>query len=169
MQVSSHDRRPIHRGAPTMAEMSLSIRESPQGIQTMRTRSVGIATGTREPPPERWRTETVPQAASRQPRHVTEVTRQPPNDRTGFPALPQVGMTDRCWLEPRRARAAPTAKPQHQAEIPRTDQRPWHPPWGKRQHLRTRPCGLALWRRHPPWSGRRSPPNKTLRPCPLAT
>jgi hypothetical protein len=151
-EMSLHVRRPTHRGAPTMAETSLSIRESPQGVQaTMQTRGIGIATGDTRDPPGRSTKRQLREAHSCRPRRATEATHPPLHDRTGFPGL----STERCdrplpARTPRGSRRLRKSLDTERGPRERTDDRGTYS-WGERRHLRTRPCGPIRWRQHPPW------------------
>lgn len=71
------------------------------------TRSTGIATGTTRASTWTPGKETAPRDNNCRPRRATEATHPPSNDQTGFPAQLQVGVTNRCRLEPRGALATP--------------------------------------------------------------
>lgn len=100
---------------------------------------------------------------ARRPRRATEATHPLHNSRAGFPALPKLSKIDRLagsnpeGLSPRPQKASTPWRGSRK----RTTDRGIHC-WGERRHLRTRPCGPALRRQHPPWGERR---HLRTRPC----
>lgn len=108
-------------------------------------RDTGIATGTREAPTGTLaKMRQLRETASSQPRRATEATHLPHDDRTGFPVLPMLGVTDRCRLEPRRALAMPAKSLNTTAGFPQANRERGIHCWGERRLLRTRPCGPAF-------------------------
>lgn len=143
-EVSLHDRRPTQpRSSRPWSRHHNRSGRSPQGVNDAS--RCGIATGHARPPPDAGATRHLRGTASGPPRHATEVTHRPHRNKTGFPILPRLGVTNHCRLEPRGALTMPAKSLTTTAGYSLAKPSTVAPTVGANVIIcRTRPCGPAL-------------------------